>query len=94
MGARRKTFVLQNRVGPQVTKVVLGGYPRLNVNTGDALTDARLIASNTRFEMKRGEDIQQLRSEERVIVATTLGGVLRNYLHQYQHGHVGKVLVL
>ena len=86
VGARRKTFVLQTRVGPRVTKVVLGDYPRLNVNTGDALTDARLIASDTRFAMKRGEDIQQLRTEERVIVATTLGDVLRNYLHQYLRG--------
>lgn len=86
VGTRRKTFILQTRVGTRVTKVVLGDYPRLNVNTGDALTDARLIASDTRFAMKRGEDIQQLRTEERVIVATTLGDVLRNYLHQYQRG--------
>lgn len=86
VGARRKTFVLQTRVGPRVTKVVLGDYPRLNVNTGDALTDARLVASDVRFAMKRGEDIQQLRTEERAIVATTLGDVLRNYLHQYRQG--------
>ena len=86
VGARRKTFVLQTRVGARVTKVVLGDYPRLNVNTVDALTDARLVASDVRFAMKRGEDIQQLRTEERVIVATTLGDVLRNYLHQYRHG--------
>jgi integrase len=86
VGARRKTFILQTRVGSRVTKVVLGDYPRLNVNTGNPLTDARLVASDVRFAMKRGEDIQQLRSEERVVVATTLGDVLNNYLHQYRQG--------
>lgn len=86
VGKRRKTFVLQTRVGTRVTKVKLGDYPRLNVNTGDPLTDARLVASDVRFAMKRGEDIQQLRSEERQIVATTLGDVLRGYLHQYRQG--------
>lgn len=86
VGARRKTFILQTRVGSRVTKVVLGDYPRLNVNTGNPLTDARLVASDVRFAMKRGEDIQQLRSEERGVVATTLGDVLNNYLHQYRQG--------
>ena len=91
VGARRKTFVLQTRVGTRVTKVVLGDYPRLNVNTRNALNDARLIASDTRLAMKRGEDIQQLRSEERIIVATTLGDVLRNYLYQYKHGKTPRI---
>jgi len=86
VGVRRKTFVLQTRIGSKVTRVTLGEYPRLNVNTGDPLTDVRLIANNVRFAMKRGTDIQELRSEERKIVATTLGDVLRTYLHQYRHG--------
>jgi integrase len=86
VGTRRKTFQLQVRVGSRVTKVVLGDYPRLNVNTHDPLTDARLVASDTRYAMKRGEDIQQLRTEERAIVATTLGDVMRAYLDQYLAG--------
>ena len=86
VGIRRKTFQVQVRVGSRVTKVVLGDYPRLNVNTNDPLTDARLVASDTRYAMKMGEDIQQLRTEEREIVATTLGDVMRNYLHRYLNG--------
>ncbi len=86
VGTRRKTFQLQVRVGSRVTKAVLGDYPRLNVNTNDPLTDARLVASDTRYAMKMGEDIQQLRTEEREIVATTLGDVMSNYLHRYLNG--------
>jgi integrase len=86
VGTRRKTFQVQVRVGSKVTKAVLGDYPRLNVNTNNPLTDARLVASDTRAAMKRGEDIQQLRSEEREIVATSLGDVMSNYLIRYQAG--------
>jgi len=39
-GARR--FYLQVRVGRKVTKVAVGDYPGLNVNTKDPLTDVRL----------------------------------------------------
>ena len=69
VGTKRKTFYLQVRVGGKVTKVALGDYPRLNVNTDDPLTDVRQIAGDVRFSMKRGEDIQELRAEERGIVA-------------------------
>ena len=86
VGTKRKTFYLQVRVGGKVTKVALGDYPRLNVNTDDPLTDVRQIAGDVRFSMKRGEDIQELRAEERGIVATTLGHVMANYLEQYKKG--------
>lgn len=86
VGSKRKTFYLQIRVGGKVTRVSLGDYPRLNVNTGDPFTDVRQVAMDTRLSLKRGEDIQQLRSEEREIVATTLGDVMNGYLEEYKRG--------
>ncbi|WP_291517546.1 integrase family protein [Acidovorax sp.] len=86
VGKKRKTFYLQVRVGRKVTKVAVGDYPGLNVNTEDPLTDVRQIAGDLGRAMKRGEDIQQLRAEERQIVATTLGDVMASYLEQYKSG--------
>jgi integrase len=86
VGKLRKTFIVQVRVGKKVTRVTIGDYPRINVNTGNAYTDARLLASELRRSLKSGEDIQQMRQEEREVIATTLGDVLQNYLRQYKLG--------
>lgn len=86
VGKKRKTFYLQIRVGERVTRVALGHYPILDVNTGNADNDVRVVARDTHSSMRRGEDTVQLRSGERDIVATTLGDVMHNYLMDYKSG--------
>ena len=69
VGKRKRTFVLQVRVGKKIKKVAIGDYPRINVNTGQEETDVRLLATEVRASLKRGVDIAELRNEERDYVA-------------------------
>lgn len=79
VGKKKRTFVLQVRVGKTIKKVTVGDYPRLNVNTGREDTDVRLIATEVRTAMKRGVGVTELRNEERGYVATTLQDIFDNY---------------
>lgn len=86
VGKKKRTFVLQVRVGKTIKKITVGDYPRLNVNTMRDDTDVRLIATEVRSALKRGVDISELRSEERMYVATTLQDIFDNYLRTYKRG--------
>ena len=84
IGKTKKTFILQVRVGDSIKKVAIGDYPRINVNTGNVSTDARLIAAEVRVALKGGANISALRDEEQAIVKTTLGKILNDYLLSYK----------
>jgi integrase len=86
VGHKKRTFMLQVRVGEKIKKVVVGDYPRFNVNTMRDDTDVRLIATEVRSALKRGVDISELRNEERKYVATTLQDIFDNYLRTYKRG--------
>jgi integrase len=87
VGKKKRTFVLQVRVGKTIKKITVGDYPRLNVNTGREDTDVRLIATEVRTAMKRGVGVTELRNEERGYVATTLQDIFDNYLRMYKRGN-------
>jgi len=87
VGKKKRTFVLQVRVGKTIKKITVGDYPRLNVNTGREDTDIRLIATEVRTAMKRGVGVTELRNEERGYVATTLQDIFDNYLSMYKRGN-------
>jgi integrase len=87
VGKKKRTFVLQVRVGKTIKKITVGDYPRLNVNTMRDDTDVRLIATEVRSALKRGVDISELRNEERMYVATTLQDIFDNYLRMYKRGN-------
>jgi integrase len=86
VGKKKRTFVLQVRVGKTIKKVTVGDYPRFNVNTGSDETDIRLIASDVRTAMKRGIDVTELKRGERVYLATSLKEIFDNYLRLYKLG--------
>ncbi len=88
VGKTKRTFVLQVRVGSQIKKVAVGDYPRINVNMGgDIECDARAIATEVRAALKRGIDIQSLRSDERAVIGTTLKKIFDDYLGAYKRRH-------
>jgi hypothetical protein len=87
VGKKKRTFVLQVRVGKKIKKIAIGDYPRINVNTGVEDTDVRLLATEVRASLKRGVDIAELRNEERDYVATTLQDIFDNYLRMYKRGN-------
>jgi hypothetical protein len=62
-----KTFVLVQRVGPSVKTVTVGRHPDLLLGSGVAPDrNARLVASELSARMRRGEDVNLTKREERV----------------------------
>lgn len=62
-----KTYVLVQRVGDKVKTVTVGRHPDLLLGTGVAPDrNARLVAAELSARLRRGEDINQTKREERI----------------------------
>lgn len=62
-----KTYILVQRVGSKVKTVTVGRHPDLLLGTGVAPDrNARLVAAELSARLRRGEDINQTKREERI----------------------------
>lgn len=62
-----KTYILVQRVGSKVKTVTVGRHPELLLGTGVAPDrNARLVAAELSARLRRGEDINQTKREERI----------------------------
>ena len=87
VGKKKRTFVIQVRVGKKVVKSTIGDYHNLNVNTGLLTTDARLAGVEVRLSLKKGIPLNEERKRERALQEVTLQVILENYLKTYQLGN-------
>lgn len=82
-----KTYILVQRVGSKVKTVTVGRHPDLLLGTGVAPDrNARLVAAELSARLRRGEDINQTKREERIAAQksdVTLRVLFRRWMDDY-----------
>lgn len=84
VGKQIKVYMVQVRVGTQVTKATAGRHPEIFLGASDPVRDARVLAAELLLRLRRGKAVNAQRQAEKTDPVSTLDRAFAEFVEAYK----------